>query len=698
MTARKSSNSNSRNNGNGLRRRDFLQIAGGVAAGVVAGYGVSKFLAPSAPSEVEIAPGNLQNIIQEKNLTPDQAVAAVKTYVPGGARDEFIMFASGGHSGQVLVIGIPSMKLYKVIAVFTPEPWQGYGVGNLETEKILKEGSNGIRNLTWGDVHHPEISRTNAEFDGEWLFVNDKANGRMAVISLKDFETKQIVKIPNMQSQHGGCFCTPNTEYVVVGSQYPAPWDPETGYRPGETYVELDPQNPDTYKNNFRGLVAFLAFNREVGRIDLSKSFEIELPPYMQDLVAIGWGPSDGLCFINSFNTEMAVGDDLNGIPPLEVGASERDFDYLHVIFWKKAEELVKQGKYKELNGVKVISLDTAIKEGIIYLIPEPKSPHGCDITPGGEYIVVSGKLEPVATVYSVEKILTAIKNKDFEGTDEYGIPILKFESTKEAQVEVGLGPLHTEFDDKGYAYTSLFIDNKVAKWALGPPYHTGDEAWKVVDKIDIHYNVGHVAAPESNTPKPKGKYLVSLNKWSIDRFNSVGPLKPQNLQLIDITSSKMMLLYDMPIGLGEPHYARIISADKLNPIEVYPMGTNPLTFQKDPNAVSKGEERIERKVVNGQPVTEIWGTLIRSRITPDFIRVKQGDKVIFHLTNIETTPDATHGFTICEYNINLSLEPGEVATVEILADKPGVYAMYCTEFCSPLHLEMAGWFVVEPQ
>jgi nitrous-oxide reductase len=678
---------------NKLTRRDFIEIIGGFAIGSAAGYTLNKIITPTAPT----VPVALQTIIAQRNLTPEQAEAALKTYVPGGGRDEFIMFASGGHSGQVLVIGIPSMRILKVIGVFTPEPWQGYGYGTIESRKILEEGSNGIRFLTWGDVHHPEVSRTNGEFDGEWLFVSDKANGRVAVVSLKNFMTKQIVKIPNMQSNHCGSYCSPNTEYVVMASQYPAPWDPNKGYKPGETFVELNPAKPETYKNNMRGIIAFLSFDRNRGIIDLTKSFEIELPPYMQDLLAVGWGPSDGICFMNSFDTELAFGGILEGKPPLESGAAANNYDYLHIVFWKKAEELIKQGKYKELNGIKVIPLDVAAKEGILYFAPEPKSPHGCDIAPNGDYVVVGGKLAPVVTIYNVEKIKKAIENKNFEGIDPYGVPILKFDAVKEATIEVGLGPLHTEFDDKGYAYTSLFIDNKIVKWTLGPPYHPADHAWKVVDKIDIHYNIGHLAAPESNSSKPKGKYLVALNKWSIDRFNSVGPLRPQNFQLIDISGEKMQLLYDMPIGLGEPHYAKIISASKLKPLDVYPVGANPLTLSRDPNSVEKGKERIERKVINGQPVTEVWATLIRSRITPDYIRVKQGDKVIIHLTNVETTIDATHGFSICEYNITASIEPGETVTVEFIADKPGVYAYYCTEFCSPLHLEMMGWLVVEP-
>ncbi len=683
---------NGRRGRKGVSRREFLSLAGGLAVGAAVGYTAFKLTTPTPEAAIPY-----QDIIEKRGLTPDDVEGALKTYLPGGVYDEFILFASGGHSGQVLVFGVPSMKLYRVIGVFTPEPWQGYGYGVKETMEVLKNGSNGIRYLTWGDVHHPEISRTNGEFDGEWLFVNDKANGRVAVVSLKDFETKQIVKIPNTQSQHGGAFCTPNTEYVVVGSQYPTPWDPDKGYVPGETYVELDPNDPDTLKDNFRGTVTFLKFDRNKGRFILEESFQIELPPYSQDLVCVGWGPSDGMCFINTFNTEMAIGGVLEGKPPVEVGSAEYDFDYLHVILWKKAEQLVKQGKYKEMNGIKVITLDTAIKEGILFHAPEPKSPHGADIAPRGDYIVVAGKLEPVATVYGADNIKKAIENKDFEGKDVYGVPILRFDAVKVAQVELGLGPLHTEFDDKGYAYTSLFIDNKIAKWTLGPPYFEGDEAWKVVDKVDIHYNIGHLAAPESNSPSPKGKYVVALNKWSIDRFPNLGPLKPQNFQVIDITGEKMKVLLDYPIGIGEPHYAKIIDINKIKALEVYPMGVNPITFEKHPYAIQKGEERIERTTIDGRPATVVYATVIRSTFTPDIIRVKQGDLVRIHVTNVETTPDATHGFAICELNINASIEPGETATIEFEADKPGVYAFYCSEFCSPLHLEMAGWLIIEP-
>ncbi len=658
-------------------------VAGAVGLGLLA-------LVLSSCQQGGQAPGvsglskEAQTVMKERGLKPQDVVAALKTYMPTGQYDEYIMFASGGHSGQVLVIGIPSMRLLRVIGVFTPEPWQGWGYSK-ETQEILAEGNVDGKKITWGDTHHPALSETDADYDGQFLFINDKAHARVAVIDLRDFETKQIVKNPIAISDHGGAMVTPNTEYVIEGGQYATPL--------GWKYASLE-----DYAKAYRGMVTLWKFDREKGRIDKKQSFALELPPYWQDLFDAGKGVSEGWIFGNSFNTEMSTGGVEEGNPPFEAGASQRDMDYLHVINWKKAEEVVKAGKYKVVNGFKVIPIETAVKEGILYFVPEPKSPHGVDITPGGEYIVVAGKLDPHVTIYSFEKIQKAIQEKKFEGTDPYGIPILSFDAVVEAQVEVGLGPLHTQFDNQGYAYTSLFLESAVARWTLGGPYQKlhKEEPWTVVQKIPVHYNVGHIAAAEGDTKDPDGKYLVSLNKWSVDRFTNVGPLLPQNFQLIDISKpgTNMQLLYDMPIGLGEPHYAQIIKADKLHPWEVYPeVGWNPGTQSKDPNGITAGQEKIVRK---GRTV-EIWMTAVRSHYNPERVVVRKGDKVIWHITNIERAKDATHGFGLPLWNINLSIEPGETQTIEFVADKEGVFPFYCTEFCSALHLEMMGYFIVKP-
>jgi nitrous-oxide reductase len=406
---------------------------------------------------------------------------------------------------------------------------------------------------------------------------------------------------------------------------------------------------------------------------------------------------SEGWVFCNSFNAERATGGIEKGQPPFEAGVSQADTDYLHIINLKKAEEVFKAGQTTQVNGFAVISIKTAVDEGILYLSPEPKSPHGLDITPDGKFLVVAGKLDPHVTVYSFDKIQQAIAAKKGD-VDAYGIPVLPLDEVKEAQVELGLGPLHTQFDDKGYAYTSLFLDSGVARWTLGGDFAKlhPEEPWQLVSKISTHYNIGHLVAAEGDTVNPDGRYLVAMNKWSIDRFAKVGPLLPQNFQLIDIanTGDSMQLLYDMPIGLGEPHSAQMIKADKLKPWEVYPeVGWDPHKQAKAEMIAQPGQEKVVR---NGKQV-EIFMSVIRSHFNPEHIEIEQGDHVVWHLTSLERAFDATHGFAIPAYNINLSLEPGENATIEFDADQPGVFNYYCSEFCSALHLEMTGYLLVKP-
>jgi nitrous-oxide reductase len=438
-------------------------------------------------------------------------------------------------------------------------------------------------------------------------------------------------------------------------------------------------------------------FDRAAGRIDMKKSFAIELPPYWQDLFDAGKLTSEGWIFGNSINTEMATGGIEDGNPPFEAGASQRDTDYMHIINLKAAEAAYQAGKTKMVNGFPVIPLDVA-KDGILFFAPEPKSPHGCDVTPNGKYIVVAGKLDPHVSVYSFEKIMATIEAKKWT-PDPFGVPILDQDSVTEARIEVGLGPLHTQFDDKGYAYTSLFLDTAVARWTLGGEYADKhpEPAWTLVGKTPTQYNIGHLAAAEGDTVSPDGKYLVALNKWSVDRFFPTGPLLPQNLQLMDIsaTGTTMPVIYDGAMGIGEPHYAQIIKADKLKPWTVYPdVGWNPATQSKDPTAPVAGGEKIVR---SGSRV-DVYQTAIRSHFNPEHVDVKKGDHVFWHITNLERTQDATHGFAIPGYNINLSLEAGETQTVEFVADRAGTYPFYCTEFCSALHLEMQGYFLVKPK
>ncbi|MCP4291502.1 MAG: Sec-dependent nitrous-oxide reductase [bacterium] len=622
---------------------------------------------------VALAESPLQKVMKERGLTEKDVLAAAKTYTPTGGRDEYIVCSSGGQSGQVIFYGIPSMRILKYVAVFTPEPWQGYGFDD-ESKAVLAQGRINGKDITYGDTHHPSFSETDGEYDGRYVFINDKANPRLAVIDLHDFETKQIVVNPFFKSDHGGAFVTPNTEYIMEASQYAAPYS--------DDFVSLNDFNEE-----YRGGLTYWKFNNEAGRIVPDESFTFEMPPYSQDLCDAGKGPSYGWGFNNSFCSERYVGGIEKGRPPYEAGCSSKDTDFLHITNWEKAAELVAKGKVKKVNGSYMIPMDQAIEEELLFLVPEPKSPHGCDVTPDGKLIIVSGKLDSHAWVYSFEKIMKAIKDKNFDGHDPYGLPIIGLDTALERSVNVGLGPLHTQFDSvDGVCYTSIYVDSQVTKWN----YRTG----KILDTIPIHYNVGHLMTMEGDSKTPDGKYLVALNKLSIDRFNPVGPLHPQNHQLIDIKGSQMELLYDMPLPLGEPHYAAAIKADKLKPAVRYQTGWDSRSDKKSPYRCRAGREKTVR---DGNKV-DVYGTVIRSHITPETIEVYEGDTVSIHLTNMERAQDEVHGFAMYGQNVQLSIEPGKTASTTFVADKPGVYPYYCTEFCSALHLEMQGYLLVMPK
>jgi nitrous-oxide reductase len=299
-------------------------------------------------------------------------------------------------------------------------------------------------------------------------------------------------------------------------------------------------------------------------------------------------------------------------------------------------------------------------------------------VSPDGKYFIASGKLASITTVFNFEKMLTAIQNKDFTGNED-GIPVLNYDAVKDAEVDVGLGPLHTQFDNEGNAYTSLYVESAIAKWKLG--------TWEVVDKIPVSYNIGHLCAAEGDTKSPDGKYLVALNKLSHGRHLSVGPSQPESSQLIDIEGEKMALLMDV-FTEPEPHYAQMIKADKLNPIEVYPKEEN-----NHPKAIW---DIKDAKVVRNGKNVEVYMVAVRTFFDPWKIEVRKGDNVTVYLTNIEQTTDELHGFAINEYNINVVADPGETKVIEFVAEKAGVFPFYCTNFCSALHQEMQGYLLVK--
>ncbi len=615
------------------------------------------------------------DVVSRRGLTADDVLAAAKTYTPDHLHDEYVCLNSGGQEGNMPTYLVPSMRLVKYTPINTRQPYSGYGFSK-ETYGLMKTGFIDGETILWGDTHHPGFSETDGDYDGKWMVMNDKANPRIYVVDMKDFMVKQVVINPIFRSDHGGAFFTPNSEYIMEATQYPAPYD-----------HKYHPLNDVNFRKYWRGGLAYWAFDDNKGRIDTKKSFVFELPPYTQDLSDAGKNATYGWGFTNSFCTEMYIGGDMQGRPPFEAGCSSRDVDYLHVTNWKKAAELIKEGKIKTkmVHGMRVIPISESIKHGLLYLIPEPKSPHGVDVDPTGDYIIVAGKLDSHAWVYSWAKIKKAIATKNFEGKDSYGIPIIALKTALHGSVEVGLGPLHNQFDPKkGIIYTSVYVDSWTTKWN----YLT----LKVLDHVSSNYNIGHLVSAHGDTKHPQGKYLIELDKLSIDRFNPVGPLHPQNHQLIDISGPKMKIIYDLPLPMGEPHYSIMMNVNMLHPINKYPVGTDIVTLKKAPYATAPGKEYVKR---SGNTV-EVFGTINDGKVTPADIKVNQGNHVLIHLTNTGQSELDHYVYEIASYDKEYRWRPGETATLDFVADKAGMYPLMLDKIHSPEGRQLQGYLAVK--
>lgn len=604
--------------------------------------------------------------------------AASKTYVAPGKYDEYYNFVSGGFNGQVSVYGLPSGRLLKVIPVFSVFPENGYGYS--EETKAMLNTTNGM--IPWDDEHHLDLSQTNGEQDGRWLFANANNTPRVARIDLATMKTVEIIQVPNSAGNHSSPFITENTEYVVAGTRFSVPL--------GSEDVPIS-----SFKQNFHSTASFISVDKNTGHMNIA--FQIVLPGMNLDLSHAGKGPSHDWFFFSSYNTEQAY-------TLLEVNASQKDKDFIVAVNWKKAEEYAKAGKGKRVpaeyahntydedkqTASSVIEKDVLLLDpkdcpGMVYMIPCPKSPHGCDVDPSGEYIVGSGKLAALIPVFSFTKMTQAIQNKQFEG-DFYGIPIIKYEAALHGEVQKpGLGPLHTEFDGKGNAYTSMFLSSEVVKWRLSD--------LKVLDRAPTYYSVGHLMVPGGDTRKPWGKYLVAYNKITKDRFLPTGPELAQSAQLYDISGDKMQLILDYPT-IGEPHYGQACPASLIRDKQVkyYDINKNHNPY------VSMGEKKTN-VVRNGNRV-DVYMTAIRSHLVPDNIEgVNVGDEVYFHVTNLEQDWDIPHGFAIKNStSADLLVMPGETLTMKFTPQKQGIYPFYCTDFCSALHQEMSGYLRVSPK
>ncbi len=602
---------------------------------------------------------------------------AEKAYVAPGKYDEFYNFVSGGFSGQMSVYGLPSGRLFRVIPVFSVDPEKGYGYSE-ETKPMLNT-SHGF--VPWDDLHHVSFSQTNGEIDGRWAFGNGNNTPRVARVDLKSFRTAEILELPNSAGNHSSPFITENSEYIVAGTRFSVPVG-------GNTDVPIS-----SYKQNFKGTISFISVGKE-GQLDIA--FQLLLPGVNFDLSRAGKGPSHGWFFFSCYNSEQA-----NTL--LEVNASQRDKDFVLAVNWKKAEEYMKASKgikqtvkyahnvydekthsAKSVIKTEVTVIDPAILKDICYFIPCPKSPHGCDTDPTGEYIVASGKLAAVIPVYSFTKMQKAIADKAFEG-EFGGIPVIKYEAALHGEVKKpGLGPLHTEFDAKGNAYTSFFVSSEIVKWNV--------KSLEVLDRVPTYYSIGHLCVPGGDTRKPFGKYVVAYNKITKDRYLPTGPELTQSAQIFDISGDKMQLILDFPT-IGEPHYAGAMPADliKKNSLKIYKIEEN-----SNPYAV-KSEK--DAKVVREGNKVHVYMTSIRSHFAPDNIEgVKLGDEVYFHITNLEQDWDVPHGFAVKgANNAELLIMPGETQTLKWVPDRTGVFPVYCTDFCSALHQEMQGYVRVSP-
>ncbi|MDP2263120.1 MAG: TAT-dependent nitrous-oxide reductase [Hydrogenophaga sp.] len=578
------------------------------------------------------------------------------THLKPGELDTYYGLWSGGHTGDMRVLGLPSGRELLRIPCFVPDALVGWGHTN-ESKAIMGTKPNGALRYTVGDTHHTHASYKDGNYDGRYAWINDKINSRIARIRLDYFICDKITQLPNVQGFHG------------IFPDKRDPVDPAINYTTrvfcgGEFGIPLPNagiEDADTYRSLFSCVDAETMEVRWQVLIDGNC-----------DLVATSY---DGkLAASNQYNTEM-------GAKYEDMMSAERDA----CIFFNIAriEEAVKAGKFKTIGSSKVPVVDGTHaankdpKTALTAHVSVPKNPHGVNASPDQKYFICAGKLSPTATVIELAKVL-----EWFDGTRE------DLDSSIVAEVEIGLGPLHTAFDGRGNAYTTLFLDSQIVKWNVDAAikFHAGDKNAKyVVDRLDVQYQPGHINGSQSETVAADGKYLAVGCKFSKDRFLPVGPLHAENEQIIDMSGEKMVLLADHPVR-GEPHDFIIFKRDLVKPKQVYDLDDFPNAI-KDPK-----ESGVFR---NGKKVTVKMTSQAPAFSLREF-KVKKGDEVTLILTNLDKIEDLTHGFAIPNHDVNFIVNPLETASVTFTAGEPGVYWCYCTHFCHALHLEMRTRMIVE--
>ena len=627
----------------GLGRRSFINTAAlvGLTAGVAAcTEKPGTAAAPAAPA----APAS------------SHAGAGANVHLKPGELDTYYGLWSGGHTGDMRVLGLPSGREITRIPCFVPDALVGWGITN-ESKAVMGTKPDGSLKYTVADTHHTHASYKDGNYDGRYAWINDKINSRLARIRLDYFICDKITELPNVQGFHG------------IFPDKRDPVDPAINYTTrvfcGAEFSIPLPNTGSEDHTKYRSM--FTCVDAETMEVRWQVLIDGNC-----DLTATSY---DGkLAATNQYNVEM-------GAKYEDMMSAERDACLFFNI--ARIEAAVKAGKFKTIGTSKVPVVDGTHeankdpKTALTAYVSVPKNPHGVNASPDGKYFICAGKLSPTGTVIELSKVLDW-----FEGKLE------KLDSAIVAEVELGLGPLHTAFDGRGNAYTTLFLDSQVVKWNVEAAikFHAGDKTAKyVVDRLDVQYQPGHLNASHSETKAADGKYLAVGCKFSKDRFLPVGPLHPENEQLIDISGEKMVLLADHPVR-GEPHDFIIFKRDLVRPKQVYTLDEFPLAV-KDPK-----ESGVFR---NGKKVTVKMTSQAPAFSLREF-KLKKGDEVTLILTNLDKIEDLTHGFAIPNYNVNFIVNPLETKSVTFIADKPGVFWCYCTHFCHALHLEMRTRMIVE--